>query len=144
MLFLDVNICLYGFRPLSEKTEAVADWLDNALTGPRTVAVSEQVLSSVIRIATSHRFFDDASDPDSALAFTEALLNAPSARVVRPGPSHWRIFTDLVREHRLRGNDVPDAYLAALALEHRATFVTRDRGFARFKGLRTLDPLAEA
>jgi predicted nucleic acid-binding protein len=60
---------------------------------------------------------------------------------VRPGERHWGIFHDLVSQHGLRGNDIPDAYLAALALEQGATWVTTDRGFARYEGLRLLDPL---
>ncbi|MHB8275600.1 MAG: PIN domain-containing protein [Dermatophilaceae bacterium] len=60
---------------------------------------------------------------------------------VRPGERHWGIFHDLVSAHGLRGNDIPDACLAALALEQGATWVTTDRGFARYQGLRLLDPL---
>jgi hypothetical protein len=40
-----------------------------------------------------------------------------------------------------RGNLIQDAYLAALALEHDAVFVTTDRDFARFPGLRWQHPL---
>jgi predicted nucleic acid-binding protein len=61
--------------------------------------------------------------------------------VVRPGPRHWTIFTDLVVQHRLRGNDVPDAYLSATALEAGATLVSRDPGLSRY-GVRLVDPLA--
>lgn len=60
----------------------------------------------------------------------------------QPRRRHWEIFADLVRETQARANVVPDAYLAALAIENGATFVTRDRGFARFPGLRLIDPLA--
>lgn len=59
-----------------------------------------------------------------------------------PGERHWRIFHGLVEQHGLCG-DIPDAYLAALALEQRATWVTTDRGFARYEGLRLLDPMAQ-
>jgi predicted nucleic acid-binding protein len=48
---------------------------------------------------------------------------------------------DLVTSQRLRGSDVPDAYLASVAMEQGATMVTLDRGFRRFEGLRVLDPL---
>lgn len=61
--------------------------------------------------------------------------------MVRAGARHWSIFSQIVGEHRLRGDDVPDAYYAAIALEQGATVVTADRGFARF-GVRTLDPTA--
>jgi predicted nucleic acid-binding protein len=39
---------------------------------------------------------------------------------------------------------VPDAHLAALAIEHGLTLCSTDRDFARFKGLRWTDPLRPA
>lgn len=75
------------------------------------------------------------------MQFADALLDAPSAQVVRPGTRHWSIFRGFVTTLRLRGNDVTDAYLASLAMEHGSTFVTLDRGFTRFDGLRVLNPL---
>ena len=38
-------------------------------------------------------------------------------------------------------NQVPDAHLAALAVEHGLELQTADRGFARFPGLRYRDPI---
>ena len=42
---------------------------------------------------------------------------------------------------QVRGNLVPDAWIAAVALAHGAQVATRYRGFARFDGLRRIDPL---
>jgi toxin-antitoxin system PIN domain toxin len=145
MLLLDVNICLYAYRPAeSDSAATVSEWLAVRLVGHERVAVSEPVLASVIRIATHPKVFRTPSTPSDVLAFTESLASAPAAQRVRPGPEHWPIVTDLVKEHRLRGNDVPDAVLAAHALELGATLVTLDRGFARFATLRTVNPLADA
>jgi len=41
------------------------------------------------------------------------------------------------------GNLVGDAHLAALAIEHGATLASSDNDFARFRGLRWIDPLAD-
>ncbi len=140
MLFLDVNVLVGAQRnddsPLSHRMRT---WLDGALTGPETIGVSDLALSAMVRIVTHPRVFSTPAAPAEALAFAQALIAAPQVMIVRPGPRHWEIFTGLVAEHRLRGNDVPDAYYAALALEQGATIVTADRGFARF-GVRTLDP----
>ena len=62
--------------------------------------------------------------------------------VVRPGARHWSIFTRICRESGAIGNLVPDAYLAALAIEQGCELVSNDADFARFKGLRWRDPLA--
>lgn len=143
MLFLDVNIVLSAFRfEASAQNGEMLAWLETRLSGHEPIGISEQALSSVVRISTNPRVFEQPSTPDEAIAFTDALLAAPAARVVRPGARHWSIFRELVSTLRLRGNDIPDAYLASLAMEHGATFVTRDRGFRRFEKLKTIDPLA--
>lgn len=143
MLFLDVNILVYALRPdASERARMVEEWLTPRLYGHESLGISELVLSSVARIATNHRVFGNPSSPEQCMEFAQALLEAPAAVTVRPGPRHWPIFSDLVTAHRLRGDDVPDAYLASLAMEHGASMVTLDRGFSRFEGLRTVDPLA--
>ncbi|MEN8376929.1 MAG: PIN domain-containing protein, partial [Gemmatimonadota bacterium] len=58
-----------------------------------------------------------------------------------PGPRHWSIFRDLCEAVDARGNLVPDAYLAALAIENGAEWITTDRDFTRFPGLRMRHPL---
>jgi len=142
MLMLDVNVCVYAFRGESRMHAELKGWLEQALSGAEPVGLPEHVLSSTIRLVTNHRIYKDPSTPTAVLSFCDVLLDAPAAMRVRPGERHWRIFHGLVAQHRLRGNDVPDAYLAALALEQGATWVTTDRGFARYQGLRLLDPLA--
>lgn len=130
------------FRRESRRHEDFKTWLEAALSGPEPVGIAEQVLASAARLVTNHRMYRDPSTPAAALSFCEALLSAPAGMRVRAGERHWGIFRHLVSDHGLRGNDVPDAYLAALALEQNATWVTTDRGFARYQGLRLLDPLA--
>lgn len=115
-------------------------WLESAINDTEPVGVSELVLSSVLRISTNHRVFREPSSVEDVLEFCDALLAGPAATRVRPGPRHWGIFTSLVRKHNARANDVPDTYLAALALENGAAMVTGDGDFARFEGLRRLDP----
>lgn len=145
MLLLDVNICLYAYRPgQSETARVVSEWLSPRLTGHERVAVSETVLMSVVRIATHPRIYETPSTPRDVLRFAESLLAAPATQLVRVGADHWPLFTQLVAEHRLRGNDVPDASLAAHCLELGASLVTLDRGFSRFVGLRTVNPLADS
>lgn len=80
-------------------------------------------------------------------AAKRAASALPSAKSspVRPGPRHWRVFTDLCRAVNAAGNRVPDAFHAALAIEAEAVFVSADRAHARFPGLKYRHPLdAEA
>lgn len=81
--------------------------------------------------------------PDVALEFVDGVRERPNGVPVTPGPRHWHRFTSLCRRTGARGNVVPDAYLAALAIETGSEWVTTDRGFARFVGLRWRHPLDE-
>ena len=98
------------------------------------------VLSSVVRLITNHRVFRQPSTTQQALDACRALRSAPAAIPLRPGPRHWEIFEALCEGLGAKGNTVPDAYHAALAIENGATWITTDRGFARFPGLRWRAP----
>jgi toxin-antitoxin system PIN domain toxin len=141
VLLADVNAFIYAHRPESPRAQEHRDWLDAALRADEPFGVSELVLSSFLRIVTNHRVYREPTPPEIALAFCTAVIGAPSAVAVRPGPRHWEIFANLCRSVGARANVVPDAFLAAMALEQGATWVTTDRGFARFPGLRWRTPL---
>ncbi len=142
MLLADVNVLIYAHRPESPRSIETRAWLTEALTGDEPFGVSEFVLSGFLRIVTNHRVYREPTPPDRALEFCQTVLAAPAAVPLRPGARHWPIFSGLCRRVGVRGNLVPDAFLAALAIEHGATWVTTDRGFARFPGLRW-QPLLE-
>ena len=92
---------------------------------------------------THRRVFDPPSPIDHALLFSEALKSRPNAVGVSPGPRHWDIFARLCSTAVVRGNLVPDAYLAALAIESGSDWITTDRDYSRFPGLRWRHPLEE-
>jgi len=102
--------------------------------------MSPQVLASFVRIVTNRRVFVRASRLDEALVFAAALLDQPHCQVIQPGPRHWGIFADLCRTANATGNLVADAWFAALAIESGCEWVTTDRDYARFAGLRTRAP----
>ena len=78
---------------------------------------------------------------DAALAFVTTLRDRPNCTLVAPGARHWEIFTRLCRETDAKGNLIADAYLAALAIESGSEWITTDRDYARFAGLRWRHPL---
>jgi toxin-antitoxin system PIN domain toxin len=142
VLIADVNVLLSAHRVDLPAHARLRRWVTDHLGGDEPFGVSELVLSSVVRIATNHRVFAPPATVDEVLQFCDAIRAAPASVLVSPGPRHWDLFAGLCRSAQARANIVSDAYLAALAVEQGATFVTLDRGFARFAGLRLLDPLA--
>lgn len=141
MLLLDVNVCVYAIREDSPDHLPYRTWVANALTGDEPIGISELVLSGVIRIITNHRIFRQPSTIREALDSCGALRSGPAAIPLRPDRRHWEIFESLCVQIGAKGNAVPDAYHAALAIESGATLVTTDRGFARVPGLRWRHPL---
>jgi toxin-antitoxin system PIN domain toxin len=140
MLLFDVNILVHAFREDSPRHQEVRQWLEGVLGEETSFGVADLVLSGFIRVVTHPRVFDPPAPLERALDLTEAILAHPGCVVIRPGPRHWRIFLRLCRETDARGNLVPDAYLAALAIESGSEWITFDRDFARFPGLRWRPP----
>ncbi len=141
MLLADVNAFVYAHRRDSHHHDEYRSWLSAALGQAEPFGVSELVLSAFLRIVTNHRVYREPTPPEVALGFCDQVMAGPAAVRVRPGPDHWGLFVEACRVVGARGNVVPDAYLAALAVEHGATWLTTDRGFARFPGLRWRHPL---
>jgi toxin-antitoxin system PIN domain toxin len=141
VLLSDVNTFIYAHRPESPRFDEHREWLTAALQGAEPFGISELVLSSFVRVVTNRRVFVEPTPTAVALDFCAAVLSAPAVLSVHPGRRHWGLFDALCREVGARGNAVPDAYLAALAIENGATWVSSDRGFARFPGLRWVLPL---
>jgi len=141
MRLVDVNVLVYAFREDAPGHTAHRAWLEGMLGSDEAYAVSDHVLASFLRIVTHPRVFHPATPTDLALVFAAAIRDRPNAVPVAPGGRHWGIFTTLCRDVEARGNLIPDAWLAALAIEHGCEFVTTDRDYARFSQLRWRHPL---
>jgi toxin-antitoxin system PIN domain toxin len=142
MLCVDVNVLVYAHRPESPRHDGYRSWLEEARRGVEPLGIPGMVQSGFVRVVTHPRVFKEPTPLDTALEFIEAVRGSPATVPIAPGERHWGIFTDLCRQLDARGNRVPDAFLAAMAIEQGATFVSADRGFAGFPGLRWIDPLA--
>ena len=142
MRLVDVNVLVYAHRRDAARHEDYADWLGGLLNGQEPYGISDLVLSGFLRIVTNPKVFRQPTPIEAALAFTEALRTQPNCVPVEPGQRHWDIFTRLCRTAGVKGNLVPDAYLAALAIESGSEWITTDRDCSRFLDLRWRHPLS--
>lgn len=140
MILPDVNVLVHAYREDAPRHASVRAWLEELVNSDRAFAVSDIVLSGFLRVVTHPRVFTPPTPLEQALEFAEALRAQPNCIVVAPGERHWRIFTRLCRDGDARGNLVPDAYLAPLAIESGSELVSTDRDFARFEDLRWRPP----
>ena len=141
MLLVDVNVLVYAHRDDTPRHAEYHRWLEHMLAGPAAYAVSPIVLSGFLRIVTHRQVFNPPTPLETALAFVGEVRERPNCVELHPGPRHWNIFTRLCRSAKVKGNLVPDAYLAALAIESGSEWITTDRDYARFPGLRWRHPL---
>jgi toxin-antitoxin system PIN domain toxin len=142
MVLPDVNVLVYAFRPDTQHHVLHRRILLGLLEGDEAFGMSGVVLSGFVRVVTHPRVFETPDRIEDALAFAETLRTSERAVWIEPGPRHWEIFQRLCRDANARGNLVPDAYLAALAIESGCEWISTDRDYARFPGLRWRHPLA--
>lgn len=132
----DVNILIGAFRADATGHPELREWLQRTLSEGETLGLTPAVSTGVVRVLTHSRIFNAPDTLADALAHLDALRGNAAVVDVGPGPRHWDIFSRLCREADARGNLVADAAHAAIAIEHGATWITLDRDFARFPGLR--------
>jgi uncharacterized protein len=137
----DVNVLVYAHDRAAPRHDAYRAWLQDTLEREAALGLSDLVLSGFLRIVTHPRILERPLSAAAALDIAQERRAHPRCTSVNPGVRHWNIFTSLCRQVQATGNTVPNAYLAALAIESGSEFATADRGFARFPGLRWRHPL---
>ena len=143
MILPDVNVLVYAFRQDVHHHEACRRWLVQVVSGEARFGVSPLALAAVVRITTNLRSFREPSTTDEAFRFCENLLGQPHCQIVEPGERHWGIFRRLCTQTDTRGPRVTDAWFAALAIEWGCEWITFDRDFARFPGLKWQVPVPQ-
>lgn len=142
MILLDANVLLYAYNASSEHHERCRSWFEAALDGTEQVGLPWQTILAFIRIATNPRVFQRPLGPVEAVAIVDEWLACPRVLVVHPSERYWPLLKTQLVDAQVSGPLVSDAALASLALEQGARLCTTDRDFARFRGLKTVDPLA--
>jgi toxin-antitoxin system PIN domain toxin len=142
MILPDVNVLIYAFRRDMPQHAVCRPWLVDVVSSDARFGVSPVALSAVVRITTNPRVYRIPSAIDEAFAFCENLLRQPHCEVVEPGERHWDIFRRLCIDTDTRGARVTDAWFAALAIEWSCEWITLDRDYARFPGLKWQVPKA--
>jgi toxin-antitoxin system PIN domain toxin len=142
MILPDVNILINAFRADAPDHELCRSWLVSVVQDEARFGLSPLALAAVVRITTHPRIFRRPSPMLEVLAFCDNLLDQPHAQLVEPAERHWDIFRELCGGATIRGGRVTDAWYAALAIEWDCEWISLDRDFARFPGLKWRGPSA--
>lgn len=144
MKLVDVNLLLYAVNEDAPHHARARAWLEAQLSGTETTAFAWTVLLAFLRLSTRPLVFPRPLAPEEALAIVRSWLAQPHVAVLDPGERHIETLGRLLAGLGTAGNLTSDAHLAALAIEHGAELCSADSDFARFPGLRWLNPVAAA
>jgi len=138
MIAPDANLLIYAYTRKDPFHQASRIWLESIFGGTETIGIPILCIHAFMRVQTH---------PSSGIAFQQAAatvdswLELPQVRILYPGEEHWDLFQQLCSRLRIGGTQLTDAAIEAIAIEHDAVIHTNDRDFARFPGLRWINPL---
>lgn len=142
MILVDANLLVYARVSSLPQHAAAQGWLDQQLNGTARVGLPWPSLLGFLRIVTNPRVFERPESIASAWRQVEAWLACPAVWIPLPTESHRTILGPLLTHLGGGANLVPDAHLAALAIEHGLALCSTDGDFGRFPGLKWVNPLA--
>jgi len=141
-LLLDVNVVVIAFRQDHPDHAVVGPWFRALMDSDDRFAVPLQVWASFVRLVSQPRVFPVPTTLAEAFEFIEATRAQPGHVPAEPGTRHLALLRVICEEAGATGDVIPDAVLAAIALEHGAAVATLDRDFARFSSVRHVRPVA--
>ncbi len=141
-MLIDANLLLYSADALAPEHDRAAAWLTGQLNGERRIGIPWESLTAFVRISTHPRATTRPLASAEAWRFVEDWLAVDQVWVPVPTERHAAILGTLVRKYRVAGNLIPDAHLAAIAIEHGLEVCSADTDFARFDEIRWRNPLA--
>lgn len=142
-MILDANILIYAHNEDAPEFKKSNRWLSEAMSGNEVVGLSWLVILAFLRISTSNRLFSTPLTIGEAQSVIDKFLGSPNVEVINATDNHWAVLQTVIKDGQVKGPLVMDAHLAALCIEHNATLATNDRDFARFPGLKTINPLLD-
>lgn len=142
MIVVDANLLLYAYDPGSPHHKEARKWIEKAFSGGEIVGIPWQTVGAFLRITTNSKLPGQRVTLERAIEVVEMWLEQPNVRFLAPGERHWTLLRQMMSEGQARGPLLTDAQLAAITIEYGGVLHTTDRDFARFPGLRWMNPLA--
>ena len=142
MILVDANLLVYAANTAAPEHPRACSWLDARLNTSSRVGLPWPSLLAFVRLVTNPLVVRHPVSPGDAWRQIEQWLACESAWVPLPGEQHHKILGSFLQLAWMTSRLVPDAHLAALAIEHGVTCCSTDADFSRFPGLRWENPLA--
>jgi hypothetical protein len=141
VILVDANLLIYAHVSSFPQHRRAHHWLDAQLSGNSPVGLPWPSLLGFLRIVTNPRVFQRPEPLTEAWRQVGAWLEAEVAWTPQPTERHRDVLGTLLTVTGVQANLVPDAHLAALAIEHGLLLCSTDGDFGRFPELRWQNPL---
>jgi uncharacterized protein len=144
LIVLDVNLLLYAYDDTSTQHTAARSWVKTVFSGQELVGLPWQTVWAFLRLTTNSRIFQNCISMEMAVGLVHQWMVLKQVRLLAPGEQHWSVLRQMLIDGQAKGPLATDATLAALTIEHGGVLYSTDRDFARFPGLRWVNPLQES
>ena len=142
MILVDANLLVYANDESAAEHAVARAWFEGVLNRPTRVGLPWPSLLAFVRLVSNAAIVRLPVTPAAAWQRASEWLARDNVWIPLPGPQHGELLAEFFTDRRITSRMVPDAHLAALALEHGLTLCSTDGDFARFPGLRWQNPLA--
>jgi uncharacterized protein len=142
VILIDANILIYAHVNSFAQHHVAREWLDQQLNGSAPVGLPWASLLAFLRLVTNSRIFEHPESIEDAWSQVQAWLACESVWTPEPTERHAEVLGEILKLPGVHGNLVPEAHLAALAMEHGLTLCSTDGDFAQFRAVRWVNPIA--
>lgn len=138
-MIIDTNIFIYAINENSPKHKQAQKFLKENGT---ELEITHQNILEAIRVLT-HKSFSRPMNLTNALS--SVLSIAKSCFIISPNQTTYHLVIELIKNYKIKGNRIFDAYLAATALSNGITSIATDntRDFKKFKGIKLINPFLQ-
>jgi toxin-antitoxin system PIN domain toxin len=140
MILPDVNVLVHAHNADSVCHQLAREWWDGCLTGPEGVGLAWTAVLGFVRLTTNRKIVSTPLHVRDVMKRIESWLALPHVHLVQPSESHFARLRKELERLGAAGNLTTDAHLAVLAMERGYVLYSTDTDFARFPGLRWVNP----
>lgn len=144
MILPDVNVLVHAHNADSAVHESARRWWDACLAGSEGVGLAWAALLGFVRITTNRRVVARPLSVQRVMEQLQAWLALPHVHIAQPSSTHFARLRAELERLGTAGNLTTDAHLAVLAMERGYVLYSTDTDFARFGGLRWVNPCKAA
>lgn len=143
MILPDVNVLVHAHNADSAVHDAARRWWDRCLSGTEGVGLAWAALLGFVRVTTNRKVVVRPWPVTDVMARIQSWLELPHVHVAQPSNTHFERLREELERLGTAGNLTTDAHLAVLAMERGYVLYSTDTDFARFAGLRWVNPCTE-